>query len=120
MAHGHDAHAGHGHGHDTHDHGHDAHGGGGHPTLAQYNMVFWILMGLLVLTLGAAYFDLGRLNLPIAMVIAIVKAGFVIAFFMHLKFSTRLVQLFGLLAFGWLVIMFVLTLMDYLSRGMMK
>lgn len=109
-----------GHAHDA-GHGHDAHGdhGGEHVSLSTYHKVFWALMGLLVLTLAAAAFDLGIWNLPIAMVIAIVKAALVIAFFMHLKFNSKLVQVFGVIAFFWLIIMFVLTPMDYLSRHML-
>ena len=95
-----------------HEDAHTAHG----PSVATYTGVFWILMGLLVITLVAAYFDLGAANLPIAMAIAIVKAGFVMWFFMHLKFSSRLVQFFALGALFWLAILFFLTFNDYGAR----
>lgn len=86
------------------------------PSVRTYIIVFSALMVLLVITLGAAYFDLGAANLPIAMVIAVVKAGFVMAFFMHLKFSSRLVQFFALGALFWLAILFFLTFNDYGAR----
>ena len=81
-----------------------------------YNRVFWWLMVLLVITLAAAYFDLGMFNLPIAMAIAFAKAVIVVLFFMHVRWSTNLVKFFAVAALLWLSIMFVLTLADYMSR----
>ena len=81
-----------------------------------YNRVFWWLMFLLVITLVAAYFNLGMFNLPIAMAIAFAKAVIVVLFFMHVRWSTNLVKFFAVAALLWLSIMFVLTLADYMSR----
>jgi cytochrome c oxidase subunit 4 len=81
-----------------------------------YYKVFAALMVLLVLTLVAAYFDLGELNLIIAITIAVVKALLILLFFMHLIYSSRLVQLFGGAALFWLAILFILTLGDYFAR----
>lgn len=82
-----------GHGH---DHAHD-HQPGGHHIIepAVYYKVFGGLMVLLVITLVAAYFDLGSLNLAIAMSIAIAKVVLIVLFFMHLRYSTKLVQFFA-------------------------
>ena len=88
-----------------------------HPTVATYGWVIMWLMVLLIITLVAAMFDLGEWNLFIAMVIAIVKAGIVMTFFMHLKYSTKLVRFFALGVFFWLLIMFGETMMDFVSRG---
>jgi len=85
--------------------------------LSTYYWTFAGLMILLVVTLGAAYLNLGPFNLPIAMAIAIAKAGLIFANFMHLRFSTALARVFALVAFFFLLIMFVLTLADYFSRG---
>jgi len=86
------------------------------PTRTYWIVIAW-LMVLLIVTLGAAMADLGALNLPIAMAIAVVKAVLVVLYFMHVKFSTRLVKFFAMAALIWLLIMFVLTLQDYLFRG---
>jgi cytochrome c oxidase subunit 4 len=51
------------------------------------------------------------------MVIAVIKATLVVLFFMHVKFSSRLVKLFAGAAFFWLAVLFILMLSDYLSRG---
>lgn len=108
MATGHNAHAAHGH-----EHGHDAHHIVEPPT---YYKVFGWLMFLLIITLAAAALELGPLNLPIAMAIAMAKAGIVMAYFMHLKWNTIVIRMFALCAFFWLIILFWLTLNDYATR----
>lgn len=106
-----------------HHPGADEHGAGqgrGHHVVVPvpvYLTVFAWLMVLLVITLAAAAFDLGPWNLPIAMTIAVVKAVLVFLFFMHLRWSSHLVRFFAGAALIWLIIMFVLTLSDYLSRS---
>jgi len=81
-----------------------------------YYTVFLILMVLLVVTVAAAYADLGILSVPVALMIASVKAGFVVWFFMHVNHGSRMVQLFSLAGFAWLVILFTFTLADYVTR----
>ena len=61
--------------------------------------------------------NLGALNFPVALSIAIVKATLVILFFMHVKYSSRLTKLVAGGAFFFLVILFGLTMTDYLSRA---
>jgi cytochrome c oxidase subunit IV len=84
--------------------------------LRVYIYNFIALMVLLVLTLVAAKFDLGEWNVVIAVTIAVIKAVLVVLYFMHLRFSTRLVQVFGGAAMFWLAILFTLTFTDYFSR----
>jgi cytochrome c oxidase subunit 4 len=82
-----------------------------------YYMVFAALMVLTVLTVAVAYVDLGILNLPVALAIAVVKALLVIMFFMHVKYSPRLVQITAFTGFLFLGILIVITMSDYLTRG---
>jgi cytochrome c oxidase subunit 4 len=78
------------------DHGHGAHDDHGFAHLVSVQLLGGILAVLLVLTVvtvAAAKVDLGaQLNLIVAMIIATVKAGLVVTFFMHLlwdkKFNT--------------------------------
>jgi cytochrome c oxidase subunit IV len=70
-----------------------------------------------VLTIVAALLDLGPLNVVIAMAIATVKAVLVILFFMHVKYSGRLVWIFSGASFFWLGILLVLLMSDYVTRG---
>src|SRR5437660_1298877 len=81
-----------------------------------YNFI--ALMVFLIITLAAAAVPLGPFNLPIAIAIAVIKAGLIMLFFMHLQWSSKLVRFFALGALMWLCIMFLLTLSDYLSAGM--
>jgi cytochrome c oxidase subunit IV len=85
---------------------------------SMYYTIFGILMVLTVVTVFAAFNDLGILNFPVAIGIAITKATLVILFFMHAKYSSRLTKLFVGMSFFFLIILFSLTLTDYLSRGL--
>jgi cytochrome c oxidase subunit 4 len=80
-------------------------------------IVFGILMLLLFATVGAAFIDLGRLNIVLAMLIATTKAALVVWIFMHVKYGGRLVWLFATAAFLWLGIMFIHTFADYATRS---
>lgn len=82
-----------------------------------YLLVFVTLLILLGLTVGVAYLDLGIWSIILAVTIATVKALLVILYFMHARYSTRLIWLFAGMGFAWLGIMMVLIMSDYLSRG---
>src|SRR6187200_2490112 len=82
-----------------------------------YYTIFGALMILTGVTVGAAFINLGSLNFPVAISIAITKATLVILFFMHAKYSSRLTKMVIAMSFFFLAIMFGLTLTDYMSRG---
>ena len=82
-----------------------------------YYSIFGALMVLTIVTVSVAFVNLGALNFPVALGIAILKATLVILFFMHVKYSSQLTKLICGTAFFFLVILFGLTLSDYLSRG---
>jgi cytochrome c oxidase subunit 4 len=71
---------------------------------------------LLVVTVGAAQFDLGRFNTPLALIIAMAKAGLIVAFFMNLRYGSPLLRVFAAGGFLWLTILMILTLADVLTR----
>jgi cytochrome c oxidase subunit IV len=81
-----------------------------------YYGIFGALMVLLVATVGVAYVHLGRWNVAAALTIAVVKALLIILYFMHVRYSSRLVWLFVGAGFFWLGIMFVFAFSDYLTR----
>ncbi len=68
------------------------------------------------LTVAAARVDLGGLNIVVAMSIAVVKAAFVVLYFMHLKYSHRLNWVFGAAAMLWLALLIGLTWTDVAAR----
>ena len=82
-----------------------------------YFLIFFALILGTALTVAIAYVDLGFLNTPIALLIALGKASLVILFFMHVKYSHKLVGLFSLAGFFWLLILLVMTMQDYYTRG---
>src|SRR5437870_2328742 len=81
-----------------------------------YVLIWALLMVLLLLTWGVAQFDLGPWNVVAALTIAVTKMLLVILFFMHVRQSSSLTWLFVAAGFIWLLIMFDLTLSDYLTR----
>jgi cytochrome c oxidase subunit 4 len=82
-----------------------------------YYTIFGALMVLTAVTVAVAFVNLGPLNFPVAIGIAITKATLVVLFFMHVKYSSQLTKLFVGMAFFFLFILFGLTMTDYLSRG---
>jgi len=82
-----------------------------------YYAIFGALMVFTAITVGVAFVNLGALNFPVAIAIAITKATLVILFFMHAKYSSRLTKLVVGGAFFFLAILLSLTMTDYLSRG---
>ena len=85
--------------------------------LPVYFAIFTALLVLTAVTASIAYVDLGRLNVFVALTIAIVKASLVLLYFMHLRYSSRLTLLMVGIAFFWLAVMIVLTMGDVVSRG---
>ena len=74
-------------------------------------------MVLTGVTVAVAYIDLGRLNTVAAIAIACFKAMIVVLYFMHVKYSTRLIKLTVIAGLYWMGIIFALTLGDYLTRA---
>jgi cytochrome c oxidase subunit 4 len=87
---------------------------------SMYYGVFGALIVGTALTVLVAFYDLGALNNIVMLLIASVKALLVILFFMHVRWSTRLTWVVAASGFVWLIILFGLTMTDYLSRGMVE
>jgi cytochrome c oxidase subunit IV len=85
-----------------------------------YFGIFGALMVLTVLTVAAAFVNLGPLNIVAALGIAVVKASLVVLFFMHVKYSSRLTWVVVFAGLFWLAILLSLLMLDYSSRGWMK
>lgn len=82
-----------------------------------YIMIFLALLIGTGLTVAAAFYDFpGPLNAVVALTIAVLKATLVVLFFMHVRYSSRLVWLVIGAALFWLAIMFALTISDYWTR----
>ena len=85
--------------------------------LKVYYKTFAFLMFLLLITVGAAFIHIGATgNIILAMTIAVVKMTAIILFFMHVYYSSKLVQVFAACGFVWLVILLAFFMGDYFTR----
>ena len=79
-------------------------------------LVWFALLGLLLLSCGTAYIPLGRWNTPIGIGIAFVKSGLVALLFMELKRSRPLIRLAGAAGLFFVFVLFGLTIIDVWMR----
>ena len=88
--------------------------------VAPKTMYYAVFAALIVgtgLTVLVAFYDLGVFNNILMLSIACAKALLVILFFMHVRWSTRLTWLVVASGFFWLLILFGITMTDYMTRG---
>jgi cytochrome c oxidase subunit IV len=96
----------------THAHAHN-----GHETHRPlYLKIFAALMVLLVLTVWAATFNMGQMNIVVALAIAIVKSALILLYFMHFRDSDHLTWLVGAATVAFFLILIFMTFQDYVSR----
>lgn len=86
-------------------------------TTKQFFGVYVALLFLTVITVWVAQFDFGSANLFIAMAIASVKAGCVMAIFMHLRWDTPINNIAFLGSILFLALLFLFTMADFATRG---
>ena len=85
-------------------------------TYKQYFNIWLLLMFLTVVTVGAAQFDFGSLNIPIAMLIASIKAGVVALHFMHLKYEDGMTWIFATYPIFLLFLLIAFSATDIFTR----
>jgi cytochrome c oxidase subunit 4 len=113
-SHAHDAgqHGGH---HDVVvDHSHHVHAS----SFQLFLRVYVTLCFLTIITVAASRVDFGPMNMAIAVLIASIKAGLVVTFFMHLKWDTAMNNIAFLGSLIFLSLLFLFTLVDFTTRGM--
>ena len=81
-----------------------------------YAVIITTLLILTGITVFAAYVDLGRFNIVVALGIATVKATLVVLFFMHAKYVPERTKLVIISGIFWLGLLLLMTLSDYVSR----
>jgi cytochrome c oxidase subunit 4 len=81
-----------------------------------YLVIILTLLFLTATTVWAAFVNLGRFNIVVALAIATLKATLVVLFFMHAKYSPKRTKLIILAGIFWLAILLFMTLSDYISR----
>ena len=86
-----------------------------------YITIFLVLLVGTALTVLAAFMDFRwKFNTIIALTIATVKATFVVLYFMHVRYSSRLICVIVASALFWMAILFAFTFSDYLTRGVLS
>lgn len=84
-------------------------------------MIFLVLLVGTALTVFAAFIDFPwRLNTIVALTIATIKATFVVLYFMHVRYSARLVWVIVIAALFWMGILFAFTFSDYFTRDLLS
>ena len=92
----------------------------GHVASAKlYYGVFFALIVGTVLTYLAALMDFGFFNNVVMLAIAIAKMLLVMLFFMGVRWNSRLTWVVAGSGFFFLLIMFTITMSDYMTRGWM-
>lgn len=86
-----------------------------------YITIFLVLVVGTILTVAAAFVNFpGPLNTIVALTIATIKATFVVLYFMHVRYSSRLIWVIMASALFWLAIMFAFTFSDYWTRHLLS
>ncbi len=96
-------------------HAADDHGGHAQPhavPIAYLLGTFALLMLLTGLTVGVTYVDLGPLNIWVALLVAVVKAGLVAMFFMHLRWDSPFNGIILIASLLFVAIFMGITLLD--------
>lgn len=92
-----------------------------HIGIPGYLGVFAILVVGTILTYWTATMDLDWIfpgaNTLLALLIAFTKMTFVILFFMHVYWQSKLIWLSAVAGFFWIAIMFAYTMQDYFTRS---
>lgn len=81
-----------------------------------YIFVWLGLVALTTITVSVAGMNLGSFTLVVALFIAAVKSSLVINVFMHIKYEDILFKLFLAVSGAILLVIFLLTFMDYTNR----
>ncbi|HEV2274701.1 MAG TPA: cytochrome C oxidase subunit IV family protein [Acidobacteriaceae bacterium] len=81
-----------------------------------YLMILAALLIFTATTTGVAFLDLGIFNPVVALAIACIKAVLVILFFMHLRYSSKVMKLTVAAGFFTFLVLITMTLTDYMSR----
>lgn len=79
-------------------------------------IVWTVLLVLTGITVAVAQFDLGPLNIWVALGIATLKSGLVVAFFMHMKYEHWLFKISLIATLAILAIFIGLNFFDVLYR----
>jgi cytochrome c oxidase subunit IV len=79
--------------------------------------VYVSLLVFLILTVAVSFWPLGAWSSALSLLIALAKAALILLFFMKLHESAHSLRLVALASILWIIFLFILTSVDYLTRG---
>lgn len=82
-----------------------------------YVIIFGTLLLFTAITVMAAYVEMGPFNPIVALAIACIKAVLVVLYFMHIRYSSKLMKLTIASGIFMFVVLMSMTLSDYMSRA---
>lgn len=85
--------------------------------ISMYVGIWATLMVFTAITVFAATIELHVFNIVVALLIATIKGTLVVLFFMHLRYSTKLTMVTVIAALFFLIILFGMSMTDYLTRA---
>lgn len=103
--------------HEHHESSEEGHIAEAHHPSYGVNVLVWIgLIALTSITVAVAGINLGSLALTVALIIALIKSMFVVNFFMHLKFDSKIIKIFLGICMVVFIIILILTFFDLTFR----
>ena len=84
--------------------------------LSFYLRIFGALIALTAVTVAVSFADFGVWNDLVAISIAVTKATLVVLYFMHVRWSGKLVWVFAAAGFLWFLLLLTITFADVMSR----
>ncbi len=81
-----------------------------------YGLILLLLLVLTSTSVAVTQIELTKWSTAVALLIATVKTSFVLAIFMHLKFDQRIFRIMAILIFSLLVVVIIITFLDYAFR----
>ena len=86
-------------------------------TLPRDLLVYVVLIGCVLLSVGSSYIPMGAANGAIVLFLALVQALLTLWFFMEVRSSSRVMKLAIFAGVFTLGVLFVMTMSDYVSRA---
>jgi cytochrome c oxidase subunit 4 len=81
-----------------------------------YAIVLLVLLALTFASIGITSIELGAYTVAGALLFAIIKSYLVLTYFMHLKYDKPYIRIMVLFVFAILIVVLVVTMLDYLYR----
>ena len=81
-----------------------------------YGLILLLLLTLTTVSVAVTQIELTKWSTAVALLLATTKTTFVLAIFMHLKFDQRIFRIMAALIFLLLVVVIVITFLDYAFR----